>query len=83
MTKEELEALMPVEKPAELNTEFYRSLVNHTAMWGDDSIVKKLGRGWTVNFRGHGHPIIFKTKKEAVEMAGNWVLSVSRDGLNK
>lgn len=76
MTKEELEALMPTAKPADLNKEFYRDLINHTAMWG-------IGKSWQVNFRGHGHPVCYTTKKEAVASATAWILSVSQDGLNK
>jgi hypothetical protein len=57
---------------------FARDLSNHSMHFGTTALVRKLGRGWITQFRGHGHPVVFKTKGEAVKMAAEWVREVSR-----
>lgn len=57
---------------------FARDLSNHSMHFGTTALVKKLGSGWVTDFRGHGHPVVFKTKTAAVEMAAAWVREVSR-----
>lgn len=73
MTREEILALLPKDQPAELDSVFYRDLANHVNMFGPACICHKRGRGWAVEFRGHGFPVIFKTKREAIEKAQSWV----------
>jgi hypothetical protein len=51
--------------------------------FGCSALVKKLGRGWQVDFRGHGHPVIYKTKRQATEMASAWISEVCRAGLHR
>lgn len=79
MTRDELLALMPEDKPAPLDETFYRDLHNHWSTWGADGLVRKRGRGWVVEFRGHGHPTIFKTKREACDMANRWVMATEKN----
>jgi hypothetical protein len=57
---------------------FDRDLCNAWSMFGPASLVKKLGRGWITSFRGHGHPTVYKTKDEAIQMARAWVLEAGR-----
>lgn len=49
-------------------TDDEHSLITHVTRWGLDGYpVKKLGRGWTWNYRTiQGPPVMFKTKREAV-----------------
>jgi hypothetical protein len=43
------------------------SLLTHVMMWGSDGYpIKRLGHGWTWNYRSISHPKIFKTKREAI-----------------
>ncbi len=83
MTEAEIQALLPKPKKPEVDITFYRDLTNHWSMFGEAALVKKLGKGWIVDFRGHGHPIVYKTKREAMHWATEWVLEVSRAGLNR
>ncbi len=80
MSKDEIDALVraAAPKPATLDETFYRDLSNHWSMFGAAALVQKRGRGWTTSFRGNGHPTIFKTKREAMEMADAWVLESAR-----
>lgn len=49
-----------------------RDINNHLKMFGSDSVVRKLGRKWTVQFRSFGYPGCFNTKREAIEWAMRW-----------
>lgn len=55
-----------------------RDVVNHISMWGCDAVVKRLGRKWTVQFRGFGYPGTFATKTAAQRWAGDWALALSQ-----
>jgi hypothetical protein len=45
-----------------------RALMTHVTMWGSDGYpVRKLGRGWTWDYRSiKGPPIVYRTKRAAV-----------------
>lgn len=49
-----------------------RDIENHLKMFGSESVVRKLGRKWTVSFRQFGYPGCFNTKREAIEWAMRW-----------
>lgn len=50
-----------------------RDLRNHVHHFGSAAVVQKRGRQWWVSFREYGCPAPFKTKREAMEWASNWV----------
>lgn len=83
ITEKEIAALMPKHTPAPLDQVFYRDLVNHWNFFGSPALVRKQGRGWITDFRGHGHPTVYRTKREAEAMATAWVLEVSRAGRHR
>ena len=50
-------------------------LMDHVTRWGSDGYpVRKVGRGWHVeqSFGVEGIPMVFKTKREAVEAFERW-----------
>lgn len=47
-------------------------IIGHFLMFGETSVVRKLGRKWTVQFRGFGYPGVFNTKNEAIQWAREW-----------
>jgi len=55
-----------------------RNFINHSSMFGLPSVVRKVHRGWMV---GHGpvqHPMVFKTKRAAMDAAQTWICAISR-----
>jgi hypothetical protein len=83
MTEAEIQALLPKRQKPALDVTFYRNLTNHWSMFGPTALVKKQGRGWIVDFCGHGHPTVYKTKREAMHWATKWVLETSSARLSR
>lgn len=47
----------------------YHKALNQLMRFGAESFVKKLGREWLVTVNGDDVPLLYKTKREAMEMA--------------
>jgi hypothetical protein len=57
-----------------------RDFLNHSSMFGTDSVVHKLGtkgRKWTVGYADCQHPDVFTTKKAAGEAASKWACAIA------
>lgn len=51
----------------------YHKALNQLMRFGAESFVKKLGREWLVTVNGDDVPLLYKTKREAMEMADKCV----------
>ena len=59
-----------------LSNEDANDMLRHTMMFGEGAICRKLGTRWTVEWRGHGFPTVFRTKTAACAKAREWVQTV-------
>lgn len=78
MTDAEVMELLPKHGKPALTPAFYRELVTCRLRFGASALVRKSGRGWVVDYRGHGQPCVWKTKAKAMEMAEAWVGEASK-----
>ncbi len=49
-----------------------RDLQNQVDHFGLYAVVRKVGRKWSVNFRGHGCPTLFNTRTAAANWVQEW-----------
>lgn len=71
MTLREARRLWPRTWGRHVLTEDEREMVKHVSMWGQMCLVKKVGsRHWGYDFRTVESPVLFKTKREALESLG-------------
>lgn len=55
-----------------------RNLINHWSMFGSAAIVEKVGRSWMIReFGSVKHPMVYKTKRQAMDAGTAMVLAKS------
>lgn len=55
-----------------MDTETLSDFQKFTSIYGDAALVKKMGKNWVVEFRGHGFSNVFRTRIAAMEKARAW-----------
>lgn len=58
---------------------FTRDLTNHWLRFGPAALVQKVGRKWSLGYSDEQWPVLFNTKREAMEQADRWVLALGRE----